>query len=90
MGYISDQSIQLFFDNKAEYDISHNPVQHDHKKHDKVDRFFIKEKVDLKIVELQKIKSKDQLANILNKAVSYRTYSSFLGKLGMCNIYAPT
>ena len=90
MGYLSDQPIQFLFDNKAEYDIGHNPVQHDYKKHYEVDRFFIKEKVDLKIVKLPKIKSKDQLVDILTKAVSYRTCSYFLGKLGMCDIYAST
>ena len=65
-------------------------VQHDRTKHVEVDKIFIKEKLDLKIVELPKIKSKDQLVDILTNAVSYQAYSSFLGKLGMCDIYAPT
>ena len=55
-----------------------------------VDRFFIKEKLDEKIVELPKIIFEDQLADILTKAVSSRLFSNFLGKLGMCDIYAPT
>ena len=56
-----------------------------------MDRFFIKEKLDDKIVELPKIRSKDQLAEILIKAaVSSRVFSKFLDKLGMCDIYAPT
>ena len=56
--YQSGQPIQLFCDNKATCDIAHNSVQHDRTKHVKVDRFFIKKKFDLKIVELPKIKSK--------------------------------
>ena len=56
LGYLSGQPIQYFCDNKVECDIAHNPVQHDCIKHVKVDRFFIKEKLDLKIVELAKIK----------------------------------
>ena len=56
-----------------------------------VDRFFIKEKLDdQKIVELPKIRSEDQLADVLTKAVSSRVFLKFLGKLGMCDIYAPT
>ena len=55
-----------------------------------VDRFFIKEKLNEKIVELPKIQSEDQLADILTKAVSSRVFSNFLGKLGMCDIYAST
>ncbi|RVW75978.1 Retrovirus-related Pol polyprotein from transposon RE1 [Vitis vinifera] len=70
LGYLSRQPIRLFCDNKAACDIAHNPVQHDRIKHVEVDRFFIKEKLDDKIVELPKIRSKDQLADILTKAVS--------------------
>ena len=47
--------IRLFCDNKVACDIAHNPVQHDRTKHVEVDRFFIKEKLDDKIVELPKI-----------------------------------
>nr|CAN63629.1 hypothetical protein VITISV_018697 [Vitis vinifera] len=54
-GYLSRQPIRLFCDNKAACDIAHNPVQHDRTKHVEVDRFFIKEKLDDKIMELPKI-----------------------------------
>ncbi|RVW23162.1 Retrovirus-related Pol polyprotein from transposon RE1 [Vitis vinifera] len=87
---LSRQPIRLFCDNKAACDIAHNPVQHDRTKHVEVDRFFIKEKLDDKIVELPKIRSEDQLADILTKAVSSQVFSKFLDKLGMCDIYAPT
>ncbi|WJZ96753.1 hypothetical protein VitviT2T_015406 [Vitis vinifera] len=75
---------------RAACDIAHNPVQHDRTKHVEVDRFFIKEKLDDKIVELPKIRSEDQLADILTKTVSSKVFSKFLDKLGMCDIYAPT
>ena len=55
LGYLPRQPIRLYCDNKAACDIAHNPVQHDHTKHVEVDRFFIKEKFDEKIVELPKI-----------------------------------
>ncbi|RVW18959.1 Retrovirus-related Pol polyprotein from transposon RE1 [Vitis vinifera] len=90
LGYLSRQPIRLFCDNKAACDIAHNPVQHDRTKHVEVDRFFIKEKLDDKIVELPKIRSKDQLADILTKSVSCQVFSKFLDKLDMCDIYAPT
>nr|CAN73122.1 hypothetical protein VITISV_024228 [Vitis vinifera] len=88
--YLSRQPIRLFCDNKVACDIAHNPIQHDRTKHVEVDRFFIKEKLDDKIVELPKIRSKNQLADILTKAVSSQVFSKFLDKLGMCDIYAPT
>ena len=90
IGYQSRQPIQLFCDNKATCGIAHNPVQHDRTKHVEVDRFFIKEKLDDKIVELPKIRSEDQLADILTKVVSSQVFSKILEKLGMCDIYAPT
>ena len=75
LSYLSGKPIRLFCDNKAACDIAHNPVQHDRIKHVKVDKFFIKEKLDDKIVELPKIRSKDQLADILTKAaVSSRVF----------------
>ena len=82
--------IRLYCDNKAACDIAHNLVQHDRTKHVEVDKLFIKEKLDEKIVELPKIQSEYQLADILTKAVSSPMFSKFLGKLGMCDIYAPT
>ena len=90
LGYLPRQPIRLHCDNKATCDIAHNPVQHDRTKHVEVDRFFIKEKLDEKIVELPKIQSEDYLADILTKAVSSRVFLKFLGKLSMCDIYAPT
>ncbi|RVX07565.1 Retrovirus-related Pol polyprotein from transposon RE1 [Vitis vinifera] len=90
LSYLSRQPIRLFCDNKAACNIAHNLVQHDRTKHVEVDRFFIKEKLDDKIVELPKIRSEDQLADIFTKAVSSQVFSKFLDKLGMCDIYAPT
>ena len=57
LGYLPRQPIRIYCDNKAACDIAHNPVQHDRTKHVEVDRFFIKEKLDEKIVELPKIRS---------------------------------
>ncbi|KAK2986258.1 hypothetical protein RJ640_021827 [Escallonia rubra] len=90
LGCVSKQPIKLYCDNKVACDIAHNPVQHDRTKHVEIDRFFIKEKLDEKIVELPHIRSEDQLADILTKAVSSRVFSKFLSKLGIWDIYAPT
>ena len=70
LGYLPRQSIRFYCDNEAACDIAHNPIQHHRTKHGEVDRFFIKEKLDEKIVELPKIRSEDQLVDILTKVVS--------------------
>ena len=90
MGVNHSQLMKLFCDNKAARDIAHNPVQHDRTKHVEVDRFFIKEKLDNKVIEVPPIGTNNQIADILTKAVSSNKFSSFLGKLGMCDIYIPT
>ncbi|WJZ90013.1 hypothetical protein VitviT2T_009191 [Vitis vinifera] len=91
---IKKQNVVPHSSAKAEFraacDIAHNPIQHDRTKHGKVDRLFINEKLDDKIVELPNIRSKNQLANILTKVVSSQVFSKFLDKLDMCDSYVPT
>lgn len=82
--------VQKQSDNKSAIDIAHNPVQHDRTKHVEVDRHFIKEKIEKKIICLPFIKSEDQLADILTKAVYERVFHDSLTKLGIGDIYAPT
>jgi hypothetical protein len=90
LGYPPDEPIRLYCDNKAACDLAHNPLQHDRTKHVEVDRFFIKEKLDENMLELPRIRSEDQLADILTKAVSSQVFSNVVSKLGMWDIYAPT
>jgi len=90
LGYPPRKPIHLYCDIKAACDIAHNPVQHDQTKHVEVGRFFIKEKLDAGILELPKIRSEDQLADMLTKAVSSKVFLKYLHQLGMDDIYAPT
>ncbi|KAM1153259.1 hypothetical protein ACFX19_036382 [Malus domestica] len=71
-------------------DIADNPVQHDRTKHVEVDRHFIKEKLEKKIVSIPFVNSEEQLADVLTHAVCGRKFGDSLVKLGMCDIYVPT
>ena len=51
--------MNLFYYNKAAIDISHNPIQHDHTKHIEVDRHFIKQNLDEKIIRFPFVKLED-------------------------------
>jgi len=69
--------------------IAENPIQHDRTKHVEIDRNFIYEKLQEKIVEVSYVKTIQQLADILTKAVASQAFHDSLGKLGMSDIYAP-
>ncbi|KAJ9535774.1 hypothetical protein OSB04_un001074 [Centaurea solstitialis] len=88
LGRPIQKPIQLFCDNKSARDIAHNPVHHDRTKHVEVDRFFIKEKLENKTLEVRKIQSEDQPADILTKAVSKKVFSKLLSKLGILVVEA--
>ena len=74
-------------DNKAAVSILENSVQHDRTKHVEIDRYFIREKLDARIVEFYHVRSEDQLADILTKAVTGKVFLEALSKL---NVRDPT
>ncbi|XP_073113603.1 uncharacterized protein [Elaeis guineensis] len=77
----------LFCDNKAVINIANNPMQHDRTKYIEVDRYFIKEKLDQRIICLHFVKSSEQLANILTKGLSTSSFSSICNKMGLHDIF---
>ena len=83
LGLHSSQTCKLFCDNKAAISISETPVQHDWTKHVEVDRHFIKENIEAKIVDMPYVKS--ELADILTKAVNSKLFREVLCKLSIGN-----
>lgn len=73
-------------DNNAVIQISENPVHHDRTKHIEVDRHFIKEKLEAKVITLPFVRSEDQLADILTKVVNEKNVNECLGKLNFGNL----
>ncbi|GAA0166516.1 hypothetical protein LIER_21654 [Lithospermum erythrorhizon] len=69
--------------------IAHNPVQHDRTKHVEVDRHFIKEKIEGKIIKTKHVNMGQQLADTLTKGLSEKAFNHLLSKLGLIDIYRP-
>lgn len=86
----ADLPMKLFCDNKAAINIAHNLVQHDWTKHVEVDRYFIKENLESRIICIPFIKSEDQTTDILPKGLFKPIFDSIVTKLSMFEIYAPT
>jgi hypothetical protein len=90
LGFAPTSEIELFCNNKSAIAISHDLVQHDRTKHVEVDQHFIKENLEEKIICFSFVKSKDQLADILTKAVSSKEFYNSLDKLCTRDLYAST
>ncbi|XP_062099709.1 uncharacterized mitochondrial protein AtMg00810-like [Humulus lupulus] len=82
--------MKLFCDNKAAISIAHNPMQHDRIKHIEVDRHFIKENLEARIICIPFVRSEYQIADILTKGLFKPTFDLLVNKLGMFDIYIPT
>ena len=65
-----------------------NPIQRDRTKHVEIDRHFIKQKLNARIISFTFVKS--QLADLQTKAVASRVFLDSFVKLDMCDIYVPT
>ncbi|KAK3043583.1 hypothetical protein RJ639_002162 [Escallonia herrerae] len=90
IGHSSKSSMNMFCDNKSAIQTAENLVQRDRTKHVEVDQNFIKEKLEVKIIRFPFVKSEEQLADILTKAVPSKVFHNSLDKLNIRDICALT
>ena len=89
IGFGPESRMNLYCNNKAVIEISHNPVQHDRTKHIEIDKHFIKQNLEEGVINIPFERSENQLADILTKVVSSKNFHSSLDKLGIEDIFAP-
>ena len=66
--------MKMYCDNKVAINISHNPVHHDRTKHVEDNRHFIKEKVEDGTICMVYVSTNKQVADVLTKALSRRSF----------------
>ncbi|KAH0749429.1 hypothetical protein KY290_028661 [Solanum tuberosum] len=79
--------VPVYSDSKSAIQIAANPVFHERTKHIDIDCHFIREKVQLGMVQPTYLKTTEQPADLLTKGLTCIQHAYLLTKLGMKNIF---
>ena len=80
------KAVVLNVDNKSAISLSKNPVFHDRSKHIEIRYHFIRECVENGKVQIEFVRSEEQLADMLTKALGRTKLQEQRAKIGMMEI----
>jgi hypothetical protein len=77
------KSVPLYIDCNSALRLTHNPEFHSKSKHIDVKHHFIREKVEENTLTTERVNTKDNLADILTKALPRDTHKGLLTRMGL-------
>ncbi|KAM7494627.1 hypothetical protein LguiB_029236 [Lonicera macranthoides] len=80
---VSNYSIPIYYDHESAIKLVENPVFHARTKHIETHFHFVREKVLTQDIQLQKVRTEDQVADIFTKALATAKFEGFRNVLGV-------
>ena len=73
----------IYIDNSRAISLAHNPQHHDRTKHIDVRHHFIYEAIEEGRIELQYVKTEDNIADLLTKPLPRPRHELYMGSMGV-------
>jgi hypothetical protein len=85
LGMSQEEPTKIFVDNKSAIALAKNPVFHYRSKHIDTRYHYIRECIERKDVQVEHVKSQDQVADIFTKPLKHEDFIKLRDSLGMTN-----
>ncbi|GAA0153679.1 transmembrane signal receptor [Lithospermum erythrorhizon] len=82
--------MQVYYDSLSALHLARNPVFHERSKHIEIDCHFLRDALLDGTISASHVSTSSQLADIITKPLVANLFESFLSKLGIHNLHAPT